>query len=274
MGAARRFQGAVLHAVAGAFCERDGVSRVPGAGESGGDARSGVSLAVEGQSAVADEGGAAHRRQGGFEHRISLMAKQIGVFFDFLPEKLDDFVLASQISQAEALKFFIERMRIGKWRRTGILWWNLRDGWPVISDAVVDYYGRRKLAYAYVERVQRDVCVMCGEAEGGRHALVTVNDTLAEVQGTVTIREAGSGRELAACAYRVSPNGVATVSEVPAAARPEMWLIEWTCGGERRWNHYLAGPRPFSLRRYAGWMGAMHLPGELAAVQQAAAAGA
>ena len=43
---------------------------------------------------------------------------------------LDDFIFASQVSQAEAKKFFIERLRIGKGRRTGILWWNLRDGWP------------------------------------------------------------------------------------------------------------------------------------------------
>ena len=31
----------------------------------------------------------------------------------------------------------------------GILWWNVLDGWPQFSDAVVDYYFGKKLAYHY-----------------------------------------------------------------------------------------------------------------------------
>ena len=30
---------------------------------------------------------------------------------------------------------------VGLWRRTGIIWWNVIDGWPQISDAVMDWYG-------------------------------------------------------------------------------------------------------------------------------------
>jgi len=205
-----------------------------------------------------------------FDYRIPLMANQIRVLFGEVPETLDDFVLASQISQAEALKFFIERMRIGKWRRTGILWWNLRDGWPVISDAVVDYYGRRKLAFAYIARVQQDVCLLCGEPEGGRQEIVAVNETMAEVEGTLTIREADSGKELAACPYRVEANGRATVTHLNEAVRPALWLMDWTVGGQTGHNHYLAGPRPFSLRQYAAWMGKMHLPGDMAVAIHAA----
>jgi hypothetical protein len=50
-----------------------------------------------------------------------------------------------------------------------------------------------------------------------------------------------------------------------------MWLIEWTHKGGTFQNHYLADPRPFSLTRYARWMGAMGLPADLAAVAHAAA---
>ena len=80
-------------------------------------------------------------------YRIPLMAKQITLLFDRVPDTLDDFVLASQIVQGEANKFFVEWWRQGKWRRTGILWWNLRDGWTIFSDSVVDYFNRKKLAY-------------------------------------------------------------------------------------------------------------------------------
>lgn len=46
------------------------------------------------------------------------MTKQIAVLFDRVPDELDDYVLASQISQAEANKFFIERWRGGKTTRS------------------------------------------------------------------------------------------------------------------------------------------------------------
>ena len=72
------------------------------------------------------------------------MVNQIKTLFGGVPEDLTDFTFASQISQAEAMKFFIERFRLSKWRRTGIIWWNLIDGWPQISDAVVDYYYGKK----------------------------------------------------------------------------------------------------------------------------------
>jgi beta-mannosidase len=97
-----------------------------------------------------------------YNYRIPLMAKQIENLFGRVPETLDDYVLASQISQAEALKFFIEMFRIEKGRRSGILWWNIRDGWPEISDAIIDYYGRKKLAYFMTQRAQADVLVMLG----------------------------------------------------------------------------------------------------------------
>ncbi|MDE0768996.1 MAG: hypothetical protein OSB19_11465 [Opitutaceae bacterium] len=51
------------------------------------------------------------------------------------------------------------------------------DGWPLISDAVVDYYNRPKLAYSYIKRVQQDICVMVDEAENEQHKVIAVNDT-------------------------------------------------------------------------------------------------
>ena len=46
-----------------------------------------------------------------------------------------------------ALKYWIELSRSRKGRTWGLLWWNLRDGWPIISDGVVDYYFGKKKAY-------------------------------------------------------------------------------------------------------------------------------
>ncbi|GGI44239.1 hypothetical protein GCM10008018_06110 [Paenibacillus marchantiophytorum] len=93
--------------------------------------------------------------QGPNATRIQLMANQIKELFGAIPDSLEDFILASQISQAEAKKFFIEMTLLKKWRKTGILWWNMIDGWPQFSDAVVDYYYGTKLAFHYIRRVQQ-----------------------------------------------------------------------------------------------------------------------
>ena len=46
-----------------------------------------------------------------YSFRIPLMEKQINELFGFKPDNLEDFTLASQISQAEGLKYFIEFIR-------------------------------------------------------------------------------------------------------------------------------------------------------------------
>ena len=200
-----------------------------------------------------------------FDYRIPLMARQAGFLFGATPDTLDDFIFASQLSQAEAVKFFVEWFRQAKWRRTGILWWNLRDGWPVISDAVVDYYGRRKLAYAYLKRVQADVCALCAEPAEGRHAVMVVNDRRSAVSGRVVVSDLDGG-DLLTTNYAVPANERVTVGHLAESARPAMWRLRWTvaagdhagvgdaagtAGGE---NHYLAGPRPFALADCRRWL--------------------
>ena len=88
------------------------------------------------------------------------------------PKDLDRFIFASQAVQAEAMKFFIELWRMDKFNKTGIIWWNLRDGWPLISDAVVDYYNSKKLAYYYIRQVQKNACVMVGEILEKQYSLL------------------------------------------------------------------------------------------------------
>jgi len=202
-----------------------------------------------------------------YNYRIPLMAKQIAVLFDTVPDNLDDFILASQISQAEALKFFIERWRQRKWRTTGILWWNLRDGWPIISDAIVDYYYRKKLAYEYVKRVQTDVCAMLSEAEDGVHTVVVVNDTLHPVAGEVEVTDADSGNQLLHAAFTVEPNGKSVAGSVPQVQQPAMWLIRWKLSdGSAFLNHYLAGDRPVLLEQYRRWLNLLQIPEDIGSV--------
>jgi len=188
------------------------------------------------------------------------MAEQICLLFETIPVELDDFILASQITQAEALKFLVEKWRSGKWRRTGILWWNLRDGWPIISDAVVDYYNRKKLAYAYLKRVQTDVCAICCESVGGRHPVVIVNDTREPEGGHVTLCNVDDDSVLLDENFEVAANSKVTVGQIALPEKPAMWVTRWTYrSSETSENHYLAGPRPFCLEDLRRWLRKMGL---------------
>lgn len=190
------------------------------------------------------------------EHRVNLMINQIRVLFGKVPDALPDFVFASQASQAEALKFFIEQFRAGKenWRRTGIIWWNLMDGWPQLSDAVVDYYFTKKLAFDFIARSQKDVCVLLREPREGRQDIVVVNDAMTHVGLSYTIRNS-DGELIASGSEAVPPNKARTIGSIASdPAAHEFYLMEWESDSGKGKNHYLSGNAPFDLELYREWL--------------------
>ncbi len=195
---------------------------------------------------------------GPYAYRIKLMADQVRELFGAEPDSLPDFALASQASQAEAKKFFIEMFRIAKWRRTGIIWWNLLDCWPQFSDAVVDWYGAKKLAWWYIRRAQAPVLLMLGEPEDWRCRLVAGNDTLRDAEGEFSVADADTGGTLLEGRYRAPANGTAVLGTLPVSRGDHrLFLIRWTAQGRAWGSHYLLGAPPFSLERYKGWLPAI-----------------
>ena len=187
--------------------------------------------------------------------RIELMSKQIGVLFGIQPDNLHDFALASQISEAEADKFFVERFRSAKWRRTGIMWWNLIDGWPQFSDAVVDYYGVRKLAFYILRNVQEPICLMFREPVDGKYTFVGANETLKEQMVSYKVRELCSDRTVLMGEVKIPPNAVAEIAELPQKSNQvEFYAIEWSVNGKVCRNHYVAGKPPYDFKQYVEWL--------------------
>ena len=186
-------------------------------------------------------------------NRNNLMINQVKAVFGECPKDLDQFIFASQVVQAEAMKFFIELWRMEKFRKTGIIWWNLRDGWPIISDAVVDYYNSKKLAYYYIRQVQHNACVMVGDPKDGNYPVVAVNDTREKKSGTVIIRDADSGTIKFSGSFEIPVNGKTVIGYMPEMTGQSMLLVEYTIGNEKYTNHYLAGKVPFKLEDYQRW---------------------
>ena len=189
--------------------------------------------------------------QNGNDARLMLLKKQIQQFFGEIPAEPGDHILASQISQAEADKYLIERMRVGRPSKTGIIWWNLLDGWPQISDAVVDYYFEKKLAYGYIKRAQAPFIVAAGEISSWTLPIYACNDTLCKVSGHLKITDAESDRIVFEGDFTAEENTSTLIAKVPIYYSDKKILIfEWKANGERGFNHYLCGYPPFSLDSY------------------------
>jgi beta-mannosidase len=188
--------------------------------------------------------------------RITLMANQVRELFGGVPDDLETFALASQITQAEAKKFFIESTRLRKWRTSGILWWNVIDGWPQFSDAIVDYYFGKKLAYHYIWRVQQPVCVIVGEPGPGAYLPVVVsNDSREQANGQYEITDEETGQIVAAGAFSVPAHQNWQVARLRTFASDQrLYLATWKIGGATYGNHYVAGYPPLSLERYRAWL--------------------
>ena len=191
-----------------------------------------------------------------YTYRIRLMANQVTTLFGTsVPNTLADFARASQISQAEAKKYFIERFRTSKWRRTGIIWWNLIDGWPQFSDAVVDYYGVRKLAYHYIKRSQNPVLLAFDEPVDGEAELCAVNEFPTDVTLSYTVRDLTSGvTVLRAEAVAVAESST-RVAKIPVNATDKHFLyIEWQIGDEKYSNHYMTNIKDIDYRKYRSYL--------------------
>jgi beta-mannosidase len=190
--------------------------------------------------------------------RIKLMANQVRELFGSIPDDLETFVLASQITQAEAKKFFVEATRLRKWRTSGILWWNVLDGWPQFSDAVVDYYFVPKLAYHYIRRAQQPVCLILGEPGPDKYLPVVVsNDSRRPVEVRYRVWTA-EGETVAAGTASVPANQNWQVHRIRTYAGDQrLYLMTWEVDGRTFGNHHLAGYPPISLERYRAWLPAI-----------------
>ena len=188
-------------------------------------------------------------------NRIRLMHDQVEMYFGAVPEDLETFSKLSQIVQAEAKKFFIERTRIKKWRRTGIIWWNMLDGWPQISDAVVDYYYDKKLAYEYIRRIQRPVCLMMDELTDWSHDVVLGNDSRESHTVTWSVEDGETG-EILSSGTTFSPANenvkVCSIREMPGAQK--LYILKYTVDGVSYANHYTAGFPHFDAERMLKWV--------------------
>ena len=137
-----------------------------------------------------------HQRNGAANGKIVNYMSQTFLY----PNNFGTLLYASQLLQAEAIRYGVEHLRRHRGRCMGALYWQLNDIWPVASWASIDYYGRYKALQYVAKRFFNPVLISCLEIgekttrpvvtmEEGRPdystqaQLCVTNDTMAEVTG-------------------------------------------------------------------------------------------
>ena len=182
--------------------------------------------------------------------RNNLMTNQAKIMFGAVAQDVEGFVEQSQTVQAEAMKTFCELFRSRKFTRfNGLIWWNVRDGWPIISDAVVDYYGGKKKAYFALKNAQKDqiVCVVDDRTAWA------VNDARRAVKGRATFTDKATGKVFLEKEFEIPANGKLALGTVPFSGQGVV-LIEATLDGKPFRNHFLYGEPPFKWADVQAWL--------------------
>ena len=116
------------------------------------------------------------------------------------PKDFDQLLYASQLLQADAIRYGVEHFRRNRGRCMGAVVWQLNDIWPVASWASIDYYGRWKALHYAEKRMFAPVMISCEETGElserpfcvsephpipVKARLHVANETMQEVKGTV-----------------------------------------------------------------------------------------
>lgn len=99
-------------------------------------------------------------------------------------KEFENLVYASQLLQADAIRYAIEHFRRFRGRCMGGIYWQFNDCWPVASWASVDYYGRWKALHYSAKRFFAPVLMSLHE-DGFNVTVNISNETLKEQKGKV-----------------------------------------------------------------------------------------
>ena len=167
------------------------------------------------------------------------LARGLAHHFD-PPGEFDDWLWATQLNQARALRNGVEHFRSLRGTCMGTIWWQLNDSWPVTSWALLDASGRPKPAW-YALRDAYASRLLTIQPRGSALAVLAVNDTaeLWRVDGEVR-RHDVSGAVLDAASVDLEVDAWSTTMMVlpSSVATPELPAREHLLaegGGVRAW---------------------------------------
>ena len=100
------------------------------------------------------------------------------------PHSFEKLVYASQLLQADAIKYGVEHFRRERGYCMGSIYWQFNDCWPVASWSSVDYYGRYKALHYAAKKFYAPVA-MGLFLENGVLTVNISNETMQDFKGTI-----------------------------------------------------------------------------------------
>ncbi|MBQ1377294.1 MAG: glycoside hydrolase family 2 protein, partial [Lachnospiraceae bacterium] len=100
-----------------------------------------------------------HQRNAAANGKISNYMQQTYLY----PGDFSTVVYASQLLQAQAIRYGVEHFRRNRGRCMGTVVWQLNDCWPVASWSSIDYFGRWKALHYYEKRFFAPILLSCEE---------------------------------------------------------------------------------------------------------------
>ncbi len=102
------------------------------------------------------------------------------------PSKFENLVYATQLLQADAIKYGVEHFRRERGWCMGSCYWQFNDCWPVASWSSVDYYGRYKALHYAAKKFYAPVA-MGLFLEDGKLTVNVSNERMADFNGTLKL---------------------------------------------------------------------------------------
>lgn len=131
-----------------------------------------------------------HQRNYGANGKIMNYLQQMYRY----PNTFPLFVYASQLLQAEAIRYGVEHFRRNRGRCMGAIYWQLNDCWPVISWSSIDYCGRWKALHYYAARFFAPLLISC-EENGMMSAEANMNRQHFEFEKSIRLNVANETRQ-------------------------------------------------------------------------------
>lgn len=102
------------------------------------------------------------------------------------PSDFENLVYASELLQADAIKYGVEHLRRFRGRCMGAVYWQVNDCWPGVSWSSIDYFGRWKALHYSAKKFFSPILISIHE-DGFNTVFNISNETMEDFSGKVTI---------------------------------------------------------------------------------------
>lgn len=131
-----------------------------------------------------------HQRNGSANGKIMNYMQQTYRY----PSEFTTVLYASQLLQADGIRYGVEHFRRNRGRCMGAIYWQFNDCWPVASWSSVDYCGRLKALHYYAKRFFAPLMLSC-EEQGLMTAGKDLNREHFEFEKSIRLNVANETRE-------------------------------------------------------------------------------